>query len=380
MATAGIDTAAGTVLLVEDDVVLSRLMATLLDEAGYRAVTIADHAQIDAAIDRFGPKCVILDGEVGRTGRSRSWDDAARIRRDHPALPVLMFTADADALAEERAGTSARSRDAGFVGAVPKPFVVEEFLATLKSAVEAPSATSDTIAVFSDPSRLSAADWAKTDIFSAAIHELKTPLTTISGQMQLARKLMTSNPARGRAAMDLAFGQIGRMTRLIAELQDQIRLESNALSLEVVAFDLCDAVAAAIARHEHDETPRIAFDRPTGSVPVRGDPERIAQILDNLLSNAVKYSPPHSPIEVALTTVDREAQVRVTDHGVGVPANERDQVFAPYYRTERTRGIPGSGLGLHISQRLARQHDGRLWLDGGDDRGSTFALALPLAL
>jgi signal transduction histidine kinase len=367
------------VLLVEDDVVLSKLMATLLDDAGYRSVTIAEHAQIDDSIARFDPKCVILDGEIGRTGRSRSWEDAARIRRDHPELPVLMFTADADALAEERAGTSERSREAGFVGAVPKPFVVEEFLDTLRSAIATPAPASDAITIFSDPSGLSAAEWAKTDIFSAAIHELKTPLTTISGQMQLARKLMTTNPERGRAAMDLAFGQIGRMTRLISGLQDQIRLETNALSLEVVTFDLCDAVTAAIARHEHDETPRFTFDRPAGGIPVRADPERIAQILDNLCNNAVKYSPPRTPIEVAVATAGVEAQVRVTDHGVGVPADERDRIFAPYYRTERTRGIPGSGLGLNISRRLAQQHGGRLWLDGGDDRSSTFALALPLA-
>ena len=71
--------------------------------------------------------------------------------------------------------------------------------------------------------------------------------------------------------------------------------------------------------------------------------------------------------------------MRVTDHGVGVPGADRDRLFAPYFRSERTRGIPGSGLGLHISQRLARQHGGRLWLDGDDDLGTIFALALPLA-
>ena len=112
---------------------------------------------------------------------------------------------------------------------------------------------------------------------------------------------------------------------------------------------------------------------------MRADPERIAQILDNLLNNAVKYSAPGTPIEVALTTVGREAQVRVRDHGVGVPADECDRLFAPYYRTSRTRAIPGSGLGLHVSRRLTERHGGRLWLDNSSDAGSVFALALPLA-
>jgi signal transduction histidine kinase len=381
MDTQGIERAGGPVLLVEDDLVLSKLMATLLDGAGYRSVTIADHDQIGEAIDRFDPTCVILDGEVGRTGRSRSWEDAAAIRRDHPALPVLMFTADADALAEERAGTSPRSRRAAFVGVVPKPFVVEEFLATLGRAVQAPPpASSDAVAIFPDLSGPSAADWAKMDFFSTAIHELKTPLTTISGQLQRARKLMTTDPGRGRAAMDIASQQVERMTRLIAGLQDNLRLESSALSLEVVTFDLCDAIAEAIVRHEHEETARIRFDRPDGGARVRGDPDRIAQILDNLLNNALKYSPAGTPIGVAVTSADGEVQVRVEDHGVGVPADDRDRLFAPYYRTRRTRHVPGSGLGLHISRRLAQQHGGRLWLDGSGDGGSTFALALPVIL
>jgi signal transduction histidine kinase len=371
------DDMAPAVLLVEDDVVLSRLMTTLLDGAGYRPVTIVDHAQIGAAIDRFDPRCVILDGEVGRTGRSRSWDDAAAIRRDHPSLPVLMFTADTEALAEERAGTSRRSRQAGFAGAVPKPFVIEEFLATLRSAVERP-ASFDAVRIFPDMSGPSAADWEKSDFFSAAIHELKTPLTTISGQLQRARKLVERDPVLGCVAMDLASQQVERMTRLIIGLQDHLRLERNALTLEVVTLDLRDALADAIARHEFEATTRFTLQRPDAAVSVRGDSDRIAQILDNLFSNAVKYSPSGAPINVVLTIVDGWAQLRVEDHGVGVPSAECDSLFAPYYRTKRTRGIPGSGLGLHISRRLAQQHGGRLWLDSTSDTGSTFALAMPL--
>lgn len=371
---------APSVLLVEDDIVLSGLVTTLVEEAGYHAVTITDHDQIGDAINRFDPRCVILDGEVGQTGQSRSWDDAAAIRRDHPSLPVLMFTADAAAIAEERVGTSPRSRDAGFVGAVPKPFIVEEFLATLERAVQgAPPVGPDAVAIFPDPSSLSATEWAKRDFFSTSIHELKAPLTTISAQLQRARKLMTSDPERGRTALELALQQVRRMDRLIRELQDAVRLRSNAMSLEVVTFDLRDAVAQAIVRHEHEETARFRFDRPESDVRVSGDVGRIAQILDNLLSNAVKYSPPGAPIDIAVTTMSGEARVRVLDHGVGVAANERGLLFTPYFRTQRTRDIRGSGLGLHISRRLAEQHSGRLWLDESGDAGTAFVLALPLA-
>jgi len=379
------------VLVVEDDPALSKLVGGLLDEAGYRPVTIADHALIGAAVARWRPRCVILDGEVLATGQARSWDDAVAIRRAHPDLPVLMFTADRAALAEARARTSERSRAAGFTGTVGKPFVVEEFLATVKSAVERPvpgqrdvtsraeDATAEAISVFPDIGRQLVADWPATDLFGTVVHELRQPLAVMRGQAQLARRHIGQDPARERGAIDRAIAQMDRMARLIAELSSQSRLSSNALSLRVVAFDLAGALAGAVARHEYGETARISFQRPHAAVGVRGDPERIAQILDNLLDNALKYSSADSPIELSLAIAGTEANVRVTDHGVGVPDDERARLFTPFYRTSRTSGVPGTGLGLHISQQLAKRHGGRLWLEASSDAGSVFVFALPLA-
>ena len=373
------------VLLVEDDLALSKLVGGLLDEAGYSAVTISDHGLIDAAVERWNPRCVILDGEVLATGEGRSWDDAVAIRRAHPEIPVLMFSGDSDALTEARERTSDRSRAASFAGIVGKPFVVEEFLATVKSVVERPveaigttAGADEAISVFPDIGQHLVADWPAADLFATVVHELRAPLTVMRGQTQLARRYIGQDPVRERGALDSALAQMDRMARLIAELLNQSRLSSNALSLNVVAFDLVEAVEAAMARHEYGETARMSFQRPPGAVMVRGDPKRIAQILDNLFDNAVKYSPADSPIEISLTEQGAEAQVRVEDHGVGVPAPERSMLFTPFYRTSRTSDVAGTGLGLHISQQLAKRHGGRLWLDASSDAGSVFVLALPL--
>jgi signal transduction histidine kinase len=376
------------VLVVEDDPALSKLVGGLLDDAGYRAVTISDHGLIDAAVDRWNPRCVILDGEVLPTGEGRSWDDAVAIRRAHPDIPVLMFSGDTSALNEARAQTSERSRAASFAGIVGKPFVVEEFLATVKSVVERPApseqdlvmktATDEAISVFPDIGQHLVADWPAADLFATVVHELRAPLTVMRGQTQLARRYIGQDTARERGAIDSALAQMDRMARLISELLNQSRISSNALSLNVVAFDLVEAVAAAVARHEYGEKARISFQHAPAAVAVRGDPRRIAQILDDLLDNAVKYSPTDSPIEITLTLHGAEAQVRVADHGVGVPASERSMLFTPFYRTSRTSDVPGTGLGLHISQQLAKRHGGRLWLAASSDAGSVFALALPL--
>jgi signal transduction histidine kinase len=380
------------VLVVEDDVALSQLVGDLLTQAGYHPVTIADHRLIGSAVDSWKPRCVILDGEVRSTGTSRSWGDAAAIRRTHPTLPVLMFTADSAALAEAAAGTSRRSRAARFAGIVSKPFVVEEFLAAVKIAVAGASlspvattiarpdgASAEAITVFPDVGQL-VSDWPETDLFSMVVHELRAPLTVMRGQVQLARRRIGQDPERLCAPIDLALAQMDRMAALISELLDHARLASNGLSLKVALFDLGDAVAEAIGRHEYALLPRITMQGPASAIRVRGDAGRIAQILDNLLGNAIKYSAPGAPIAVSVTRVGPEAQIFIADHGVGVPADERAMLFTPFYRTTRTRDFSGTGLGLNISKRLAERHGGRLWLESSSDAGSVFALALPVAI
>ncbi|HEV2009821.1 MAG TPA: ATP-binding protein [Candidatus Limnocylindria bacterium] len=374
-------------LLVEDEPTLSKLVGKLLDQEGYEHVSIADHKQIAEAIVRWRPQCIILDSDPGSTGHERSWADAAAIRRAHPDLPVLMFTADPASMAEARAGTTARSKAAGYAGVIDKPFLVVEFLATLKHAVDAPQTSSardgkgisaEAITVFPELSGPASVNWSAADFLSMAVHELRTPLTSIDGQTQLAQRFILKDPVRAADALARVREQSKRMNRLIGDLLDHARVSVGALSLEVATFDLGVAIAITIGLHEHEDTARITFPTPR-PIRVQGDPERIAQVLGNLLDNALKYSAPGSPINVSLTVVGTEAQIRVTDRGIGVPDDERDRIFAPFYRTSRTRDISGTGLGLHISQRITDQHHGRLWLDSSSGAGSVFVLALPLA-
>lgn len=373
------------VLLVEDEPNLSKVVGQLLDDAGYEQVSISDHSQIAGAVEQWQPRCIILDSDPGSAGHDRSWADAAAIRRAHPDLPVLMFTADPAATAEARAGKTARSKAAGYAGVLDKPFLVVEFLATLKHAVDAPPAVlpdgkspaADAISVFPDLNGPDSTEWAAADFFAVAVHELRTPLTSIDGHAQLAKRFQVKDPQRTTDALDRILEQTKRMNRLVSDLLDQARVSVGALSLELVTFDLGIAAAHTIGLLEHEDPPRINFPAPRHAL-VRGDSDRIAQILGNLLDNAAKYSPPASAIDVSLTIAGNETQIRVTDRGVGVPDDERDRIFAPFYRASRTRDIPGSGLGLHISRRIAEQHHGRLWLESSSDAGSTFVLALPI--
>ena len=376
-----------TVLLIEDDPSVGQLVGGLLDEAGYHAVTISDHDQIPAAVDRWQPRCVILDGALLPTGQGRSWNDAIAIRRAHPGLPVVMFSADAAALAEARAGTSGRSRAAGFAGVVGKPFGVDEFIATVRGAVDgnlsgASDVTADdrmlAIALFPDAGSAPVEAAERALFFGTVVHELRQPLTALSIQIQLARRHFLNDPERQGIALDRAFVQVGRIDRLVTDLLSQARAGAAELPLDLVAFDVCAVVADVVAQHEHGDSAQIAVDLQAHDIRILGDPFRVAQIVANLVSNALKYGLPGSRITVSLAVVDNEAQLRVEDHGVGVAEDERERIFEPYYRSTRTRSVSGTGLGLHISRRLAERHGGRLWLERSTEAGSVFVMALPL--
>jgi len=298
-----------------------------------------------------------------------------------------MFTADPDSMAEARAKTSRRSRAADYSGVIDKPFLVLEFLATLKHAVDNPPSqawitgkglATEAMSVFPELAGPASEAWGPADFFSTALHELRTPLTSIMGQAQLARRFVERDPARAVEAIDRTLDQAKRMNRLMTALLRDTRAAMGALSLEVVTFDLGIAVATTISQHEHEDAPRITV-APSEKVRVRGDPDRIAQILGNLLDNALKYSAPGSPIDVSLSLEGHEAILRVRDHGLGVPADESGGLFTPFFRTSRTQDLPGTGLGLHISKRLAERHGGRLSLESSTDAGRVFALALPVA-
>ena len=379
-----------TVLLVEDDAALSKMVSGLIAEAGYQPITIGDHAQIAPAVERWKPRCVILDGAVPTTGEGRSWNDAIAIRRANPTIPVLLFSADAAAVAEANAGTSRRSRAAGFVGVVAKPFLIEEFLGKLRQAM--PSATrpesqdeaaepvtDDAISVLPDLTGTLAIDAGRTDFVSAAVHELRAPLTVMRGQVQLALRHIGNDRGRGERALELALGQVDRMTRMIDSVIEHSKLASNSLILEITRFDVAEVALEAVARHQHAEPPRIMFNAPVGAhLRVRADRSCVVQILDNLLDNAFKYSAVDSQVDVTLALVDREVQVRVQDRGVGVPDDELRMLFTPYYRTSLTRSVHGTGLGLHISRQFAERCGGKLVLESSSSGGSVFRLTLPL--
>jgi signal transduction histidine kinase len=217
---------------------------------------------------------------------------------------------------------------------------------------------------------------------AVTMHELRRPLTVLSGYSQLlGRGMLGELSERGRSAAQAMIGACEVMLRLTDALAEVARLEDPAHPMELAEVDIADVIDGAAADagteaelHEVGISTEVA--RP---LRVRGDRERLTVALTNLLSNAVKHSPRGAVVEVGGFGERGWVHVVVRDHGPGFPPQTAGRLFERYYRDagERERGIPGTGLGLFIVQTVAERHRGRAVARLARGGGAEFELIIP---
>ncbi len=217
------------------------------------------------------------------------------------------------------------------------------------------------------------------EFFAMASHELKTPLTSVSGFLQLAeRHLLRGRTADARSSLAATRRRVEDMSRLVDDLLDASRLEAGRFPVRPMRIDLRATATDVVSRYGPEELERIRQRLPDAPVYVDADPLRIQQVAENLVSNGLKYGA-GGLVDVEVAEAAGQAILRVRDRGIGVPEADRAQLFLAFFRTSNTANIGGTGLGLFISRRIAELHGGRVDLEASGPEGSTFALILPLA-
>jgi PAS domain S-box-containing protein len=230
-----------------------------------------------------------------------------------------------------------------------------------------------------------AANRAKTEFLAVMSHELRTPLNAISGYVELL-DMQIAGPVTEQQRSYLSRIQNSEQ-HLLALLEDVLgfaRLETGRLAVSVQPVIVYDAIVALEGMLELEmQKKRLTFGRPTPdpSLVARADPEKLRQILLNLLANGVKFTPEGGQITVGAERVRDMVRVWVKDTGIGIPSDQLNNVFDPFYQVDRgpTRKYPGMGLGLAIARDLARAMKGDVWLESTPGQGSTAWLALPAA-
>jgi signal transduction histidine kinase len=223
------------------------------------------------------------------------------------------------------------------------------------------------------------------DIFlSVASHELKTPLTSLMGYVELLRRRSAKGSnlsARDQRSLELIGDQAKRLNTLIGNLLDLSRLESGQLSIECERLDVVALTRSVIEEVLPTlEQHRIEACFPEAPLLVSGDALRLEQVLRNLLHNAVKYSPAGGTIVVEAAAHQGQAQIAVRDEGIGIPEEALPQLFSRYYRAPNVdaRSISGLGLGLFVVREIVGMHGGEVRVTSREGQGSTFTVCLPL--
>lgn len=220
----------------------------------------------------------------------------------------------------------------------------------------------------------------KSELVSIVSHELRTPLASVLGftSLLLTREV---SPDEQRRYLEIIDAQGRRLSSLLNDFLDIERLEEGQLKLSRELFDMGTLVGEQVQLFAgQSDRHKLDVVLPPKPLPVRGDPDRMAQVMANLLSNAIKYSPEGGTVEVVGQREDDRVRVSVRDEGLGIPDELQDQVFAKFFRGHApASGIAGTGLGLTIARSLVEAQGGTIDFQSASGEGSVFWLELPIA-
>lgn len=219
----------------------------------------------------------------------------------------------------------------------------------------------------------------KDEFIGIASHELKTPLTSIKGYLDLLNVM--EDKEMNKQCVHKALESTQKLEKLIKALLDVSKIQSGQLQLSISKFNIDELLDETISSIQMvAQTHNITREGPRQGLMIMADREKIEQVLINLLSNAVKYSAPESKVIVSSRYTGSELTIKIRDHGIGIPEDELNEIFGRFYRTKNSSvHISGLGLGLYICQDIILRHKGKIWVEK-EAQGSSFYFSIPVEM
>ncbi|MBI2856894.1 MAG: HD domain-containing protein, partial [Chloroflexi bacterium] len=218
------------------------------------------------------------------------------------------------------------------------------------------------------------------ELLSTVSHELRSPLSFLVGYSELLASTHELPPAAKQAAQEI-YSEASHMARLVEDMMDLSRLELGKAEIALSDIDLAALIERSVtgaklksAKH------RVEADVPAALPPVRGNADRLMQVLDNLVDNAIKYSPDGGRVVVRAVARDGEVVVSVSDQGIGMPKDKLELIFEKFQRLDSPlkNKVSGTGIGLNLCRHLVQAHGGRIWAESEEGKGSTLFFTIPV--
>src|SRR5438876_6582564 len=392
------------VLVVDDEGSVAVTIKAILQLDGYNVATTTSGAQARAMVRGAASALVLTDL---RPEDGDGLDVLKAVRESYPDTVTIMLTGYASL------ESAIQALRAGAYDYLVKPSEVEELRSTVARGIERRRLGQELRQRVAELANLNAylqqrideataelkeryeqlkeLDRMKSQFLSIASHELKTPITAMSGFLQVALRRV-GRLSEGEAAAPVAEGlrgiteqlevvyrQTGKLARLVDELLDVSRIQTGRIEFRYGNVDLGELANEVATRMQLTTTAHEISVRRDSENVVTADRDHLEQALNNLVTNAIKYSPSGGAITIDVRPDDDGVRLSVTDQGIGIPAEELESIFGLFYRSpdRAARDAAGMGLGLYISKEIVLRHGGRIWAESGGAKGSTLNVVIP---
>jgi len=392
------------VLVVDDEESVVVTIEAILQLDGYSVATTTSGAEARKMVREVEYDLVLTDL---RLEDGDGLEVLKAVRESYPETVTIMLTGYASL------ESAIQALRAGAYDYLVKPSEVEELRATVARGLERRRLGQELrlrVAELADlneslQARIDAAtaelkeryeqlkelDRMKSQFLSIASHELKTPITAMSGFLQVALRRVrrlgdgeaAAPVAEGLRAiteqLEVVYRQTGKLARLVDELLDVSRIQTGRIEFRYADVDLSELANEVATRMQlTTSTHAISVRRDSENV-VTADRDHLEQVLNNLVTNAIKYSPTGGTITIDVRPDGDGVRLSVTDQGIGIPEKELEAIFGLFYRSpdRAARDAAGMGLGLYISREIVVRHGGRIWAESGGVKGSTLNVVIP---
>jgi PAS domain S-box-containing protein len=369
---------------------LGRRAAVALDNARLYRESERSAAQMGALMESLGEAVIVVDAAgriVLRNEAAREMtglpDETTQALLEAQQLRVLRLDGSPLPVEEWPINRARRGERFGEVEVIfGRPDGVQRRLVASGGAVRDESGQVElALVVYRDVTELRRLEQSRDEYVSLISHDLRTPLTVLTGQASFLHPILAKKGLEREArGVEAILNGARRMNQMIQELVDSARLEAHQLQLRKepvdlrqLAIDVVEQVTAV------EDRARVQVECSERVPAVLANADRIVRVVTNLVTNALKYSPKDRPVVVRVAPSRDQVLLSVSDEGVGIPAVDLPHVFDKFYRAQTAGRAEGLGLGLYIARLIVEAHGGHIWVESQVGKGSTFSFTLPEA-